>query len=458
MAFLSIIFLLSLLGAAHAEPNLVRHRVLSPRPQQNVTLLPPAEFSVPLSAKAPRRKSKMHALSALRGEPVFHGSANTIPINGADMDEEYLTNVTVGGQQFQLVIDTGSSDTWIAKEGYSCFDLSGNPAPQSTCAFGSAGFDTAASKTFRPFSTASFNVTYGDGEFAAGPVGFDTMAVGGLVVTDQEIALPTVTGWQGDGFSTGILGLAFPLLTKVFNSSDPAKGSPENHIPYDPFFTTAIKQKKLKNPIFSVALNRGTFKQEENDTFDANLGFLSFGGIAPVPVAAHTSVTVPIQGYTTTTVLPSNAPTAAFFWYTVDVQSYTFPGSTGLPTASNNTILDTGTTLNKVPAPVAAAFAAAFVPPAAFNADFGLYLVDCNATAPEFRVTIGGTTFTIDTRDQIWPAGFDAEGNLLCATGTQDGGDQADGQFILGDVFLHNVVATFNPVAGEITLTQREKY
>jgi hypothetical protein len=37
-------------------------------------------------------------------------------------------------------------------------------------------------------------------------------------------------------------------------------------------------------------------------------------------------------------------------------------------------------------------------------------------------------------------------------------GFSADFFFRRGDVFLHNVVSTFNPVAGEITLTERVKY
>lgn len=61
-----------------------------------------------------------------------------------------------------------------------------------TCAFGTSGFDIAASKTFKPFPGVSFNITYGDGEFLSGPVGFDTLTIGGLSVTGQEIGVPTL--------------------------------------------------------------------------------------------------------------------------------------------------------------------------------------------------------------------------------------------------------------------------
>jgi len=277
-------------------------------------------------------------------------------------------------------------------------------------------------------------------------------------VTGQEFGVPTLAAWEGDTINTGLIGLAFPELTSVYNTTDPTKASGANQLPYDPFFFTAVKEKKLKNSIFSVSLDRGTLEQQENDIFDANLGFLAFGGIVPVPVT-DTSVTVPIEGYSATTGIPSSAPGSTFFFYTVDVESFTFPGSNKLSTAQNNTILDTGTTLNFVPTDVAAAYNAAFKPPAVNDPDVGGFIVPCNATVPEFLVRIGGKTFSVDGRDQLLPIGTDANGVLTCITGTQDGGPAvADNIFILGDVFLHNVVATFNPIAEQVTLTQRQKY
>ncbi|KAJ7865336.1 acid protease [Mycena olivaceomarginata] len=465
MGLLTVISALSLLGAAHAEFNIVRHVAPAPRAKEAATL-PPAEFSVPFTAKTPRRSSKKGALAALRGKPTKKipgkkapgAGGSTVAVDGSDFDDEYLTNVTIGGQHFSLIIDTGSSDTWVAQKGFNCFDLDGNPVSADTCAFGTPGLDTAASKTFQPFPNVSFNITYGDGEFLSGPVGFDTVSIGGLSVSHQEIGVPTLTAWEGDGINTGLIGLAFPGLTSVYNTTDPTKASGANQLPYNPLFLSAVSQKKVKNPFFSVALDRGTFDQQENDPFDPNLGFLSFGGIAPVPVT-NTAVTVPVHGYSATTGLPSNAPGSEFFFYTVDVEAYTFPGSNHVVTANNNTILDTGTTLNFVPTDVAAAYSAQFKPPATLDPDFGLYLVDCDAKVPAFNVVIGGKTFTVDARDQIIPAGTDDNGNIICITGTQDGGPDVDGDiFILGDVFLHNVVSTYNPVAGEVTLTQRAKY
>jgi hypothetical protein len=255
------------------------------------------------------------------------------------------------------------------------------------------------------------------------------------------------------------MGLAYPGLTSVFKGDDPDVDQfPGTQLVYDPVFFTAVKEGATSKPFFSIALDRGTFAQQENDTFDPNLGFISFGGIAPVPVT-NTEVTLPVQGYDVN-FDPTNARNKTFFFYTVDVQSYTFPGSSGLITASNNTILDTGTTLNLVPTDVAAAYNAAFDPPAVLDEDEGLFIVNCTAKVPEFLVKLGGKTFSVAAADQLLPLDeTDANGNELCATGTQDGGPDEEGNiFILGDVFLHNVVSTFNIQTNEVTLTQRQPY
>ncbi|KAF8142599.1 aspartic peptidase domain-containing protein [Mycena galopus ATCC 62051] len=384
-------------------------------------------------------------------------SDHTVVLDGSDSDFEYLTNVTIGGQKFSFSVDTGSSDTWVIQQGFSCFDLDGNPQSEGVCAFGSEGFSPNASKTFTPFPGVSFNITYSDGEALLGPVGMDTVTIGGLSVEKQVVPIPTHAAYLGDGINSGIIGLSFPGGTTVFNTTDPLNASEANQLIYSPFFLSAVEQKKVENPYFSIALDRGSFEQEQNDNFDPNLGFLSFGGIAPVPVLKN-SVTVPIQGFSTTTA-QTGLPGSNLFFYTVDVESYTFPGSDKVTTVNNNTVLDTGTTVNYFPSPVAAAYAAQFSPPAVEDPNTGLYTVACNAAVPDFAVTIGGKTFPIDKRDQIIPTGKDANNNTVCITGTQDGGaDQAGAVFILGDVFLHNVVATFNPVDGEVTLTQRVPY
>lgn len=57
-------------------------------------------------------------------------------------------------------------------------------------------------------------------------VGFDTVTVGGLTVTKQEIGVVNKAAWLGDGINTGLFGLAYPGLTSVYNGSNPDVVSP----------------------------------------------------------------------------------------------------------------------------------------------------------------------------------------------------------------------------------------
>jgi hypothetical protein len=183
--------------------------------------------------------------------------------------------------------------------------------------------------------------------------------------------------------------------------------------------------------VFSISLNRGSWPKQVNSSFDPHLGYLAFGGIAPVPVT-NVSVTVPIQGYKV-----SSSKTPLYEFYNTNIDAYVFPGSTKVKTAGT-AILDSGTTLNYVPSAVAKAYNAKWVPPAKFVADEDTYYVNCNATAPAFSVVIGGKSFSIDGRDQVLPGGTDEKGNLLCISGTQDGGPDSDGNIFILCVSLQD--------------------
>ncbi|KAJ7831026.1 acid protease [Mycena olivaceomarginata] len=279
--------------------------------------------------------------------PTGNGTC-TVALDVNRFETECLVNVTIGSQDFTVIVDTGSVDTWVVQRGFNCVDANGTSVPQSVCAFGTDGFDTNAA-----------NLRFGNGAVLDGSVGFHTVTVGGLSVSHREFALQdSIAGLNGNRILSGLLVL------------------------YDPFFFTAVKQRKLKNS--------STIEGRGNDPAEHNIGFLSFGGLPPVPVV-NTSVTVPIQ---------------------------TFPGSETVVTASNNTILDSGTTVNLLPDDVAAVFATRFNPSATLITnplnDRPIYIVECNATAPEFRVTLAGKRFSIDPRDQIVASGKFDNRTIAC--------------------------------------------
>ncbi|KAJ7062706.1 acid protease [Mycena amicta] len=410
-----------------------------------------APFSAPIVSKVPRRSSKAEALHSLRSQG---GAPHTAVLWGADYDYEYLTNITIDKQIFTVIVDTGSSDTWVAQKGFQCLNLTGHPEPQATCRFGSQGFDTQDTTSFQTYPNTKFSVAYGDGEFLSGTAGKATVSVAGLAVTNQVFGLVTKAAWQGDGINAGLLGLAYPTLTSLKSASH------NQQIIYSPFFFTAVQEKKISETYFSLALNRGTNAGKHSPDIDPYLGYVAFGGRPPVDVVQSSTVTVPLQGFTAgrrTPVSASSHTPASYFYYAIDVESYIFPNSSGIPTASNSTIIDSGTTLNLLPSPVAQAYNARWK---TANWHDGSWYVDCDEVAPPFAVEIGDKTFTIDPRDQVVYVGKDDDGKDLCVSGTQDGGDpNVDGtMFILGDVFLHNVVAMFDIHKNQMTFIQRADY
>ena len=77
---------------------------------------------------------------------------------------------------------------------------------------------------------------------------------------------------------------------------------------------------------FSIALNRGSFEAENYSTHDPNFGYISFGGIAPVPIT-NNAVTVPFQAYRARSDLPENGHRdVTYYHYTVDAE-FSFMGS-----------------------------------------------------------------------------------------------------------------------------------
>ena len=94
--------LASLLLAVASAAALDIRRLASPRSVAQTVDLPKAQFVAEFTGSVPRSAQKNAILRQLRGP-----ASKTIQIAGSDGDEEYLTNITIGGQHFDVIIDTG---------------------------------------------------------------------------------------------------------------------------------------------------------------------------------------------------------------------------------------------------------------------------------------------------------------------------------------------------------------
>lgn len=143
---------------------------------------------------------------------------------------------------------------------------------------------------------AVFARSYVDGTYVSGYFGFDDVTVGGLTVRHQQLALVNDTYWYGDGETSGLLGLAYPLRTGVDG----------NVAQYNPVFTS-MWEDGLTQPLFALGLSRDppnttiTATATNNGSVAApttgqEASYMAFGGLPPVDYDASTWTRTPILG------------------------------------------------------------------------------------------------------------------------------------------------------------------
>ncbi|KIW04644.1 uncharacterized protein PV09_04389 [Verruconis gallopava] len=358
--------------------------------------------------------SHSNAIAVMRS---INADVPSASLNNAD-GVEYLVSMKWADQEFQAILDTGSSDTWLISADFTCTDAQGQTQSASQC-----GFGPGYSGQISTISGEQFNISYGDGEFVTGEMGTVDVSIGGLTVPNQEVALGTSAYWQGGGVASGLVGMAYPSITSAFDSSG-------QRTPYDPFFTSAYKE-NLTAPTFALALMRGS-----------SGGYISFGGLPPVQGINGTFAQTSIE------VLSGSSDFGnELSFYTITPDAIAYPGASKSNSAQY--IVDSGTTLNYMPSKVAKAINAAYSPKATLDSQNQVYTVDCSATPPQFGVTIGGTTLYADAQDMI--LGVNDPSNQIngkCITAIQDSG--SSGVSILGDAWLKSVVAVFDVGASEM--------
>lgn len=222
---------------------------------------------------------------------------------------------------------------------------------------------------------------------------------------------------------------------------DSILSSPYHHPEQGTNLVLPNSKEGLVAPLFSLAIERD---------LEGPAGYLALGGVPPVDF---------VQDFTSTPILITTIAgyPKQYDFYAITTDGVVLDNIT-IPSAGEEYIVDSGTTLNYFPTAVADAIAAAYVPAAIFDEDDGVYIVDCDAVAPGFGITINGTTFWTNPVDLILLAGTYSNGSDLCISGIDDGGDVTGSVYVLGDTFLKNVVAVFDVGATELLFAAREYY
>lgn len=84
---------------------------------------------------------------------------------------EYIFKIKVNGEEFPMIPDTGSSDTWLVQSNYTCLNLTTRqPLPHSSCGFGPLYNGTFPNGTV---PGQRLSISYLDGASGlAGPMGY----------------------------------------------------------------------------------------------------------------------------------------------------------------------------------------------------------------------------------------------------------------------------------------------
>ncbi|KAL9598616.1 MAG: hypothetical protein Q9219_004361 [cf. Caloplaca sp. 3 TL-2023] len=324
------------------------------------------------------------------------GSVTTTP---TEYDSEYLTPVTIGGQQLNLDFDTGSSDLWV---------FSTELPPEQTN--GHDIYDPSNSTTAQKIEGATWSITYGDQSSSSGIVYTDTVTVGSTTFAGQAVELANKISdqFQQDAGNDGLLGLAFDTLNTVKPNAQKT------------FFSNVLPS--LSAPLFTVDLKKGA-----PGTYD--FGFID--------AAKHTGDVTFVD-----------ADSSQGFW-TFSTSGYSIGSGGGgvQSSAPIEAIADTGTTLLYLPDEIVDSYYGS-VDGAQNDQQQGGYTYPCSAALPDISFGIGGYTAVVPG-SYVNYAPVDESGTT-CFGGIQS--SAGIGLNIFGDIFLKSQFVVFqggaNPQLG----------
>lgn len=304
----------------------------------------------------------------------------------------YLAPVVVGDQTFDLIVDTGSSNTWV-------------------------GATTKFVATSSAVNTGkSVEVTYGSGSFS-GTEWTDTVSLNGITATAVSIGVAkTSTDFEG---TDGIIGFGPEDLTE-----DTVSGVSE----FPTFLQDLVAQGVIGETILGVQFAPPAGSEDE----DTN-GVLTLGGVDTTAFTGSITYTTAI------------AP-----WWGADVSDFAF-GSTSLGTATASAIVDTGTTLVYVPSSVYSKFLTASK--GTLDEDTGLVKFT-KAPTSNFSFVFGGTTFTLTPAQYLIPTAQYENWGITGSdfyTFINDGGTEAP-DTIIGFTFLEFYYSVFDTTNNRVGL------
>ncbi|KAL4779436.1 aspartic peptidase domain-containing protein [Aspergillus varians] len=334
----------------------------------------------------------------------------TAPMVSTGYGTVFDVEVTIGGQSFDLLVDSGSSDLYVMQTGFTCLDKeSGLELSQDECAY---DLDRTynISDTYEAIPDQMFGIEYGAG-LASGGMAFEEVSVAGITVPRQQVAIANKSTPMGDDVNSGLIGLGYPSITSAHASNTTDNSTYWYHrLPYKPLLYNMWEQGLIQEPYFAHVLAR----QGLNDSGPSFGGYLSFGELPPFEHDDNWAV-VPVEVMGNIPLNYTSYKRTRSYWATTMSASLS---STGNSSAPFQAFFDSGNPLSYIPARISDPLNKLFSPPGVYDDDLAAYVVDCNAKAPSsFSLQIGNQTFTHDAADLIYQTG---EGVCISAIGNSD--------------------------------------
>ncbi|KAF5542388.1 hypothetical protein FNAPI_9965 [Fusarium napiforme] len=340
----------------------------------------------PIVQKGQARIRKINGESTVQLDSVSSGSVT-------NEDVSYVAPVVIGGNTWNLIVDTGSSNTWCGA--------------QTSCEPTSTGKSTGN----------SVSVSYGSGSFS-GTEYKDKVSFGGLSVAAQSIgAASSASGFSG---VDGIIG---------FGPADLTADTVSNTDTVPTFMDNLYSQGSIPSEVLGVS-----FKPETGSDDNDNNGELTLGG---VDSSKYTGAL---------TYFPTLTSGQASEYWGIAVSRFTY-GSTSL--GSGNGIVDTGTTLIYIPTSAYNKFLSAAG--GSTDSSTGLAAFSKKPTS-NFGIRFGSTTYTLTPAQYLVPTAQYSNFGLSSGkyySWISDGGSSGV-NIIIGQKFLENYYSVYDTTNSRI--------
>ena len=319
-------------------------------------------------------------------------------------DVGYFVNVKIGtsNTQYKMLVDTGSSDTWITGMNCKCGGSSRNK------------FGKSSSNSLQT-SNDQYKISYGTGDVSV-QLGTDSFEVAGLKLDKFTFGMASS---ESNDFGAskipfdGLLGLG---------------GSGLSVTKKDTLIDALKKANKVKAPIVGYRLGRAA------DGSGNNRGQITFGGIDESQISGSLT--------------QMDNESSKGYWE-VKMDSVSVGGKK--VSGSSSAILDTGTSLIIAPQDAADAIHQAI--DGAKPDGNGGYTLPCTTKA-RLSFTFAGTSFTMDSRDLLFAPKDSNNLQGTCVSAVSTGSTMDNAGWLLGAAFLKNVYFATNSDANQVGLGQ----